>query len=105
MAKGEVLKKVNGITFGGRWRLIPLDSDNWELCESATKGGEAVTRWMRCGHFYQQSTFGNALLRAADAEAKCGCADAERELREAFAEWRDTLERFRTSFETSVLSR
>lgn len=98
MTKGEVLKKPNGITFGERWRLIPCDTSNWELCElrdSKTKDGQTVTRWMRCGRFYQHSTFGGALEYAADVEAKRVCADAERDIRDALSEWRDTLESFR----------
>lgn len=100
MAKGEILRKTNGITFGERWRLVPCDGANWELCElrdSTTKDGQTVTRWMRCGRFYQHSTFGGALEYAADVEAKRGCADAERDIRDALGEWRDTLESFRTA--------
>lgn len=92
MARSEALKNKNGVVFG-RWRLVPCEGankDNWELCElreSATTDGETVTRWMRCGRYYQHSTFGNALEYAADAEAKRGCADAERDIRAWLVEY------------------
>ena len=89
MAKGESLKKDNGIVFG-RWRLIPLDSNNWELCEyrdGKTKDGGRATRWIRCGRYYQHSTIGGAFRYAADCEMKRGNAEAAADVLSALAEY------------------
>ena len=59
----------------GRWRLEPMDSNNWELCHwhAATRGKNAGTeQWNRLGRYYQCNTFANAILYAADQEMRDG---------------------------------
>lgn len=58
----------------GDWRLVPLDSRNWELCHrhvaratGKNKGGSEPT-WHRLGRFYQYNTIGEALRYATDCE-------------------------------------
>ncbi len=78
-----------GITFGD-WKLIPLDGDNWELAHRhvSTRGkNEGRMQWSRLGRFYQSNTIHLALLYAADCELKAGCAEAERDIRDALAEY------------------
>lgn len=80
-----------GIVFGD-WKLVPVDSLNWELCHrhettdnvrARAAGSVGTVRWHRLGRYYSYSTFGNALLYAADCELKRGCAEAVMELGEA----------------------
>jgi hypothetical protein len=71
-----------GITFG-RWKLFPVDANNWELCHwhVATRGkNKGVEQWNRLGRYYSYNTFGNALLYAVDCEMKDECAEAVMEL-------------------------
>ena len=85
--------QTNGIVFGN-WKLVPVDSRNWELCHrhvaKATgrhKGG-TEPQWNRLGRFYQCNTFDAAIQYAADCELKDGCHDRAMELAEAIAEYR-----------------
>lgn len=68
-----------GIQFGERWRLVPMDANNWELAHlhvtppthTARKAGtDGEVRWHRIGKFYQWSTIGSALRYAADFEMR-----------------------------------
>ena len=75
----------------GRWRLVPVDKLNWELCHwhAATRGkNEGVEQWNRLGRFYSWNTFGNALMFAADCELKDGTAEAARDIHAVLAEYR-----------------
>ena len=75
----------------GRWRLVPVDKLNWELCHwhAATRGkNEGVEQWNRLGRFYSWNTFGNALMFAADCELKDGTAEDARDIHAALAEYR-----------------
>ena len=85
--------QTNGIVFGN-WKLVPVDSRNWELCHrhvaKATGRHKGGTRpqWNRLGRFYQCNTFDAAIQYAADCELKDGCHDRAMELAEAIAEYR-----------------
>ena len=85
--------QTNGIVFGD-WKLVPVDSRNWELCHRhvarATGRHKGGTRpqWHRLGRFYQCNTFDAAIQYAADCELKDGCHDRAVELGEAIAEYR-----------------
>jgi hypothetical protein len=85
----------------GRWRLVPVDKLNWELCHwhAATRGkNEGVEQWNRLGRFYSWNTFGNALMFAADCELKERHGAEVAEIRDALAELRQTLHAFEVSF-------
>lgn len=102
MARGRVSTRLaatqrSGVTFGD-WKLIPLDGDNWELAHRhVSSKGKNVGRmqWNRVGRFYQSNTFHLALEYAADQEAKAGCMEAERDIREHLAEYRRILSEMR----------
>lgn len=85
--------QTNGIVFGD-WKLVPVDSRNWELCHRhvarATGRHKGGTRpqWNRLGRFYQFNTFDLALQYAADEELKDGCHDRAMGLAYAIAEYR-----------------
>ena len=98
--------QTNGIVFGD-WKLVPVDSRNWELCHrhvaKATGRHKGGTRpqWNRLGRFYQCTTFDAAIQYAADCElkekahgrqmeieVKDGCHDHAMGLSEAIAESR-----------------
>jgi len=80
MARKESVQS-GGIVFGD-WKLMPVDSRNWELC----KLGESC--WRPLGRFYQFNTFDLALQYAADCEMKNECHDREMELADAIAAYR-----------------
>lgn len=85
--------QTNGIVFGD-WKLVPVDSRNWELCHRhvarATGRHKGGTRpqWNRLGRFYQCNTFDAAIQYAADCELKDECHDRAMGLAEAIAEYR-----------------
>jgi hypothetical protein len=85
--------QTNGIVFGD-WKLVPVDSRNWELCHRhvarATGRHKGGTRpqWNRLGRFYQCNTFDAAIQYAADCELKDGCHDRAMELQNALHEYR-----------------
>lgn len=89
-----------GIVFGN-WKLFPVDANNWELCHwhavgdsyMARKAGVVgMARWNRLGRFYQQTTFSNALLYAADCELKYKTREQEMALLEAIDEYRAIID-------------
>lgn len=71
----------------GRWRLVPVDSLNWELCHRhvVTRGKNVgKEQWNRLGRYYSHNTVENAITFAADQEMREGgevvsLADALRE--------------------------
>lgn len=76
----------------GRWRLVPVDKLNWELCHrhATTRGkNEGTEQWHRLGRYYSYNTFANALVFAADQELRGedGTADAARSIEDALAEY------------------
>ena len=85
--------QTNGIVFGD-WKLVPVDSRNWELCHRhvarATGRHKGGTRpqWHRLGRFYQFNTFDLALQYAADEELKGKAYGTAMELKDAIAEYR-----------------
>lgn len=79
MARTENVQE-GGITFG-RWKLYPLDTLNWELCEM--RDG----KWRPCHRYYSWNTFPNALMFAADCELKDGTAEAARDIHAALGEY------------------
>ena len=88
--------QTNGIVFGD-WKLVPVDSRNWELCHRhvarATgrhKGGTSP-QWNRLGRFYQFNTFDLALQYAADEELKGKAYGTAMELKDAIAEYRTII--------------
>ena len=96
----------NGVEFGN-WKLVPLDSNNWELCHwHATKNGAkarengsvGTIKWHRLGRYYQFNTIHLALEYAADCEVKEAGKDAEFDFLYAINLYRKTLESFRTAF-------
>ena len=75
----------------GRWRLVPVDKLNWELCHrhAATRGkNEGEESWHRLGRYYSYSTLGNALWYAADQELREKDGDAAAGIMDALAEYR-----------------
>ena len=85
--------QTNGIVFGD-WKLVPVDSRNWELCHrhvaKATGRHKGGTRpqWNRLGRFYQFNTFDLALQYAADEELKGKAYGRQMELQDALYEYR-----------------
>jgi hypothetical protein len=85
--------QTNGIVFGD-WKLVPVDSRNWELCHRhvarATGRHKGGTRpqWNRLGRFYQCNTFDAAIQYAADCELKDEYYDRATGLSDALAEYR-----------------
>lgn len=99
MAKDKDIQNI-GIVFG-RWKLVPVDSLNWELCQWRTAldthgnptGNDE--RWYRCGRYYSYNTFGNVLLYAVDCEMKDECAEAVMELDAALDRYERIVEGLR----------
>ena len=85
-------KLGTGIVFG-RWRLIPLDTGNWELAKLRDSG-----KWSRLGRYYQYNTFANAIRYAADAEGMDGCSDSEMEMKEYLDRYESIVRGLRESF-------
>ena len=94
MAKTRDIQS-EGVVFGD-WKLIPLDSRNWELChrhevpdsERTRKAGTAgVVKWHRLGRFYSFNTFHLAVQYAADVELKAKAHGAVMELEDALHEY------------------
>lgn len=79
MARTESVQK-GGIVFG-KWKLNPMDSRNWELCE--LRDGT----WRPLGRFYQFNTFDLALRYAADRELKDGCHGTVMALEDAIGQY------------------
>lgn len=97
MAKNRDIQDI-GITFGN-WKLVPLDSLNWELCHlhASSRGkNEGVRQWHRLGRYYSWNTFPNALMYAADRELKDGTAEAARDIHAALAEYKRITEALMT---------
>lgn len=84
-----------GITFGD-WKLVPVDSRNWELCHrhavsdtpTARRAGTVgVVKWNRLGRFYQYGTFPLAIQYAADCALKDKAYGEQMELLDAIHEF------------------
>lgn len=80
MARTESVQR-GGIVFG-RWKLNPMDSRNWELCE--LRDG----KWRPLGRFYQFNTFDLALQYAADCELKAKAHGRQMEIEDALHQYR-----------------
>ena len=89
-----------GIVLHENWKLFPVDSHNWELCErcevldnarSRDAGTVGTMRWRRCGRYYSHNTIDCALLYVADNLMKAKCRDAALTLDAAVAEWKATI--------------
>ncbi len=95
----RVDEQTAGITFG-RWRLVPVDKINWELCMmraprgTHVKEAEGERRWRREGRFYSYDTFHLALRYAADVELKDGCRDAAMAIEDALRSYEHILSGF-----------
>lgn len=77
----------------GRWRLVPVDSLNWELCHlhAVTKGKNAgAEQWNRIGRYYSYNTLPNAVLFAAEQELREGGEVVQ--LRDALRVWQQTVD-------------
>ena len=93
----------NGITLTEEWKLVPVDSLNWELCHrhATTRGKDVgVTKWHRCGRFYSAATIGHALVYVADQLMKEKAHGKAMELQSALA----TYERIAKELMESRLS-
>ena len=89
-----------GITFGD-WKLVPVDSRNWELCHrhavsdtpTARRAGTVgVVKWNRLGRFYQFNTFDLALQYAADCELKAKAHGRQMEIEDALHQYRAVVD-------------
>lgn len=81
----------------GRWRLVPVDKLNWELCHwhTATRGKNAGTeQWNRLGRYYSYNTIDLALRYAADQEMREKDGDAVRAIADALSEYETIIVRF-----------
>ena len=81
----------------GRWRLVPVDKLNWELCHwhTATRGKNAGTeQWNRLGRYYSYNTIDLALRYAADQEMREKDGDAVRAIADALSEYEAIIVRF-----------
>lgn len=59
----------------GRWRLVPVDALNWELCHrhAVTRGKNAGKEsWHHMHRYYSYNTIPNAAIFAADQEMREG---------------------------------
>lgn len=102
--KSRDTAQAGGIVFGS-WKLVPMDSINWELCHwhETTKGNNAgVEQWNRLGRFYQSGTFANAILYAADVELKAKCRDKAVQLADALKEHERIVGELIQAFEKSL---
>ena len=100
--KKQETEKVAGVEFGD-WRLVPLDSSNWELAHRHATGDTASARkngtvgkvqWHRLGKFYQFDTVEFALRYAADYEVKASCQDKVIPIAEALKEYERITKEF-----------
>ncbi len=74
----------------GRWRLVPVDKLNWELCHwhVATRGKNVGTeQWNRLGRYYSYNTIDLALRYAADQEMCEKDGEAVRAIADALHEY------------------
>ena len=75
-----------GVILAEKWRLVPLDDRNWELCQmrqpSDTHGRPrgGTERWFRCGGFYSYNTVEEAILYVIDQLWKSGSDEEARQL-------------------------
>lgn len=93
MAKRTDIQK-GGIVFGD-WKLMPIDSENWELCHRhVPRGADGAPKWNHCGKYYNEHTIGSALRYAADQEMKAKCKTGALEIVEALEIWYATLGEF-----------
>jgi len=103
MAKTRDIQDV-GILLAARWKLVPVDDRNWELCElravddnarSRAAGTAGAVRWQRCGRFYQYGTVEQAMLYVLDQLAKDKAWAQQMELQSALVMWRGICEDMR----------
>ena len=76
----------------GRWRLVPVDSLNWELhhLHVATRGKNVGSeQWNRLGRYYSYNTVQNAVMFASDHEMREG--EDVTPLANALHEYRDIV--------------
>lgn len=94
------------ITFGD-WELRPEAYGNWQLyrkratreTSSSLRAGTAgKVRCLPVGRYYQQSTFGNALLYAADIELQEKGGGERVSILEALDTYRSILDMFVDAF-------
>lgn len=74
----------------GRWRLVPVDKLNWELCHwhVATRGKNVGTeQWNRLGRYYSYNTIDLALRYAADQEMREKDGEAVHNILDALNEY------------------
>lgn len=88
------------ITFGN-YRLVPVDSNNWELEHFflATKGfakNNDTPKWYKMGHYYHLDTIGRALAYSVDEEIKM--KDGEL----TFSEYLELADKMRNEFYAEV---
>lgn len=94
MAKQRDIQE-GGIVFGD-WKLVPVDSRNWELCHwhAAVSGkGDGTVKWNRLGRFYSYGTLDEALRYVADEEMKAKHADRVAEISAALMEYENITHR------------
>lgn len=93
--------EVGGILLTEDWKLLPVDTRNWELChrhavgdnvKARTAGTVGQTRWHRCGRYYSHNTFVDAITYVADVELKRKVTATELGLLDALAAYRDIVE-------------
>ena len=86
-----------GIRLAARWKLVPVDYRNWELCELRETGDNArsraagtvgVDRWHRCGRYYSHASVDQAIYYVLDQLAKERAYGQSLELGSALAELR-----------------
>lgn len=82
----------------GDWRLVPVDSRNWELCHRhVTTRGKNVGKeqWHHLGRYYQYNTIPAALEFAADEEMKAKRHGEVVRIEDALREYERILGEFR----------
>ncbi len=90
-------KRTDGGIVFGDWKLIPMDSNNWELAHRhASQRGKNVgkVQWNRLGKFYHEHTIQNALRYAADYELKQRHRDAAADIERCLEEYERITEQF-----------
>lgn len=92
----------SGILLADKWKLVPVDARNWELCElreiastskSVESGTAGTTSWRPCGRYYQHSTIDQAMLYVLDQLAKEGATDQMLALASAMKQWQEGVAR------------
>ena len=96
--------KMGEVMLAPNWKLVPVDSRNWELCRLSTTQSTPVTRrngtvgevrWHRCGRYYSYNTVAEALLYVADELMKERAHGRHMELQDALREYREIADSLR----------